>query len=53
MSAGLIVLIEAYLELTKRVAKVSLWPLVYIGVTGVHVPRLFICGQVLAAASDV
>ena len=34
VSAGLIVLIEAYLLLTKRVAKISLWPLMYIGVTG-------------------
>jgi hypothetical protein len=34
VSAGLIVLIEAYLLLTKRVAKISLWPLAYIVVTG-------------------
>jgi hypothetical protein len=34
VSAGLIVLIEAYLVLTKRVAQISRWPLVYIGVTG-------------------
>jgi hypothetical protein len=34
VSAGLIVLIEAYLVLTKRVAKFSLWPLAYIAVTG-------------------
>jgi hypothetical protein len=33
VSAGLIVLIEAHLLLTKRVAKISLWPLMYIGVT--------------------
>ncbi len=35
VSVGLIVLIEAYLLLTKRVAKISPWPLVYVGVTGV------------------
>jgi hypothetical protein len=34
VSAGLIILIEAYLLLTKRVAKISLWPLAYIAVTG-------------------
>lgn len=34
VSAGLIVLIEAYLLLTKRAAKISLWPLAYIVVTG-------------------
>jgi hypothetical protein len=34
VSAGLIVLIEAYLVLTKRVPKISLWPLAYIAVTG-------------------
>jgi len=35
VSAGLIVLIEAYLALSKRVSRISLWPLAYIGVTGV------------------
>ncbi len=35
VSAGLIVLIEAYLVLTKRVSRISPWPLVYIAVTGV------------------
>ncbi len=35
VSAGLIILIEAYLFLTKRVPKISLWPLAYIVVTGV------------------
>ena len=35
VSAGLIVLIEAYLILTRRVSKISLWPLAYIAVTGV------------------
>ncbi len=34
VSAGLIVLVEAYLLLTKRAAKISLWPLAYIVVTG-------------------
>jgi hypothetical protein len=34
VSTGLIVLIEAYLLLTKRVTKISLWPLVYSAVTG-------------------
>jgi hypothetical protein len=34
VSAGLIILIEAYLFLTKRVPKISLWPLAYIVVTG-------------------
>jgi len=33
VSAGLIVLIEAYLVLTKRVPKIRLWPLVYVAVT--------------------
>ncbi len=35
VSAGLIILIEAYLFLTKRVSKISLWPLAYVVVTGV------------------
>ena len=35
VSAGLIILIEAYLVLTRRVSKISLWPLVYIAATGV------------------
>jgi hypothetical protein len=34
VSAGLIVLIEAYLVLVRRVAKISLWPLTYIALTG-------------------
>ena len=35
VSAGLIILIEAYLVVTKRVTKISPWPLVYIAATGV------------------
>lgn len=35
VSAGLVVLIEAYLVASKRVSKISLWPLAYIAVTGV------------------
>jgi len=35
VSAGLIVLVEAYLVVTKRVARISAWPLAYIAVTGV------------------
>ncbi len=35
VSAGLIVLIEAFLVLTKRVPKLSGWPLAYIALTGV------------------
>ncbi len=34
VSAGLIILIEAYLRLAKRVTKISLWPLFYVAVTG-------------------
>jgi len=34
VSVGLIVLIEAYLALTKRSSKISPWPLAYIAVTG-------------------
>jgi hypothetical protein len=34
VSAGLIVLIEAYLLLTRRGTKISWWPLAYIGVAG-------------------
>lgn len=34
VSVGLIVLLEAYLLLTKRVPKISRWPLMYIAATG-------------------
>ena len=53
VSAGLIVLIEAYLLLTKRVAKISLWPLIVHRRDRRDVPHLFVGGQIIATASDV